>query len=468
MKFSAGNAQHIGAREQQQDSFGFSDPSDKSFVRHGGFLGVVADGMGGLANGREASATAVRSFLAAYQAKPASESVVDALSRSLGEANQAVRRIVENGSANDAGTTLAAAAVLDRELYWIAAGDSRIYWLHDDELTQLTADHTYAAMLNRQVALGKISRSEAENHPERASLTSYLGQSEPAFTDRNLKPLLLGDGDGVVLCSDGFYRALASDEIVNGFRGNPQHACDSLVEFVVSKGRKQQDNLTVIALKSRKAAQGFARISRRARILLVAAACMILLSIAAGFWFGRHGFVQHPPPAAASPTPAAGTPPKPQPPGAPASKPNTPVNVTASPALPPPAKPPVKTVANGTASQLDNPDKLAPTRPLKHGATPHQGRNSGSHAPTATEHHQITEQPALAPDQTGHATTGDAGSKPSTPPSSLDTSPTPRPDTQPPPPPPATPPSSSPNPQFARPAATWIPLRGDHSHGFPD
>src|SRR5580698_5519707 len=123
MKFSAGNAQDIGAREEQQDSFGFSDPSDKAFVRHGGFLGVVADGMGGLSNGREAGAAAVRSFLAAYQAKPASESVADALSRSVGEANQAVRQIVQNGSAHDAGTTLAAAVVLDSELYWIAVGD---------------------------------------------------------------------------------------------------------------------------------------------------------------------------------------------------------------------------------------------------------------------------------------------------------------------------------------------------------
>ena len=54
MKIVAGNAQHIGARQEQQDSFGFSDPGNEAFVAHGGFLGVVADGMGGLSHGSEA------------------------------------------------------------------------------------------------------------------------------------------------------------------------------------------------------------------------------------------------------------------------------------------------------------------------------------------------------------------------------------------------------------------------------
>ena len=45
MRFVAGNAQHIGARPQQQDAFGFSDPDDPKFVAHGGFLGVVFGGV---------------------------------------------------------------------------------------------------------------------------------------------------------------------------------------------------------------------------------------------------------------------------------------------------------------------------------------------------------------------------------------------------------------------------------------
>lgn len=464
MKFSAGNAQHIGEREQQQDSFGFSDPSDKAFVRHGGFLGVVADGMGGLSNGQEASAAAVRSFLAAYQAKPPSESVVDALSRSLGEANQAVRRIVENCPANVAGTTLAAAAVLDSELYWIAAGDSRIYWLHDNELIQLTADHIYAATLNREVALGRISRSEAESHPERASLTSYLGQAEPVFTDRNLKPLLLDDGDNVVLCSDGFYRALSPDEIIDGFRGNPQGACNSLVELVLSKHRKQQDNLTVIAMKT-KAKSGLARLSRRARLLLAAAACLILLAIAAGLWFGEYSFLHRSSPSTA--------PPKAQTAPVIVSQPNPTTSGTPSAPSPPVAKQPSNAAPNKTGPahndhhvRTGKPPAANPTGAASPGSAP------AEHAPSGQSTAPATPEPSQ-PGQT--APENNAAPKPPT-------SGNPPPGTRPTPPPaeavPQPPPLSLSNRESgeagtrniadAFPAQSEIPLRGDHSHGFPD
>jgi protein phosphatase len=250
-----------------------------------------------MSHGQEASSAAVRSFLAAYQAKTSKEEVVDALSRSLLEANRAVLGVVKDGASGNAGTTLVAAVVLKEELYWISAGDSRIYWLHNNELTRLTADHVYATKLNRDFAQGRISRSEARNHPERASLTSYLGQPEPALADRNLRPLILHDNDCVLLCSDGFYRGLTEAEIANGFHGNPQHACDSLVQLVLAKNRKQQDNLTAIALKSGGSGHGAWNLSERARRLLVAFVCIVVLSGIAGYWFTRHPFL----PSASSP-----------------------------------------------------------------------------------------------------------------------------------------------------------------------
>jgi PPM family protein phosphatase len=173
VRFAAGNAQNVGARPDQQDAFGFSDPQDESFLEHGGFLGVVADGMGGLANGSEASHAAVRAFLRAYEGKSLNESVREALGRALHEANRAVLAVAEKASSSESvGTTLAAAAIVDDSLQWISAGDSRIYVLRDGHLTQVTADHIYAKELNEQVAVGKISRAEAESHSERAFLTA--------------------------------------------------------------------------------------------------------------------------------------------------------------------------------------------------------------------------------------------------------------------------------------------------------
>jgi PPM family protein phosphatase len=288
MRFALGNAQHIGARQQQQDAFGFSDPSDKAFVAHGGFLGVVADGMGGLTQGSEASSTAVRSFLQAYKLKTAKESVAEALTRSLLEANRAVLRVAENASLGEVGTTLAAAVMRGDSVYWISAGDSRIYWLRGTSLTRLTADHVYATKLNRESAQGKISRTEARSHPERASLTSYLGQTELELVDRNNQPLTVHPDDCVILCSDGLYRALAEGEIVGAFRDDLQHACDMLVKQVLAKQRKQQDNLTIIALKSQVRAW-WSRRKLSARLLLVVLTALLLAALAggAGYWYSR-------------------------------------------------------------------------------------------------------------------------------------------------------------------------------------
>ena len=97
MQFVPGNAQHVGARNEQQDAFGFSDPGDRKFVAHGGVVGVLADGMGGLECGGEASRVAVRDFLKAYEEKTLEEPVPDALCRALQAANRSVLETARAG-----------------------------------------------------------------------------------------------------------------------------------------------------------------------------------------------------------------------------------------------------------------------------------------------------------------------------------------------------------------------------------
>jgi serine/threonine protein phosphatase PrpC len=83
MSIVPGNAQAVGDRENQQDSFGFSDFADQAFARHGGVLMVLCDGMGGLANGAAASRVAVDTVLAAYHRKQPSEPIPSTLERAV-------------------------------------------------------------------------------------------------------------------------------------------------------------------------------------------------------------------------------------------------------------------------------------------------------------------------------------------------------------------------------------------------
>src|SRR5580698_2424352 len=132
MSFLPANAQHIGSRNSQQDSFGFGDLDDEAFLNHGGFVAVVCDGMGGMEHGDLASRTAVRSFLDAYGRKNPAESIPAALERSVREANdQVVEMAHELGAAASVGTTLVAAALAnsgrEKAMYFISVGDSGLF-----------------------------------------------------------------------------------------------------------------------------------------------------------------------------------------------------------------------------------------------------------------------------------------------------------------------------------------------------
>lgn len=257
MNIIPGNAQHIGARAEQQDAFGFSDIADKSFTRHGGVLAVVADGMGGLANGREASNLAVRTMLAAYAAKVPTETIPAALYRSITEANRAVYDFAHSqGKAGGVGTTLIATVLQGEELHWISAGDSRIYMIRDGRGTQINTDHVYARELRLRAARGEISADQARNHPEREALTSFLGDREIAEVDRSAVPVLLKAGDRLLLCTDGLYRAVPENEMVAvAVRGSSSEAAEALVARALAARIPNQDNATVALLAVPETAQ---------------------------------------------------------------------------------------------------------------------------------------------------------------------------------------------------------------------
>ncbi len=252
MIYIPGNAQHVGARSEQQDSFGFSVVDDPPFVAHGGALAVVADGMGGLAHGRTASTLATRAFILAYIGKSPDESIPSALKRSLDAANDAVLEGSMTAGADETlGTTLAAAVVHEGNLHWISAGDSRVYLWRGNRVFQVTTDHVYAVELEAKASRGLISKTVAERDPDRASLVSYLGMPRPTV-DRNEKPFPLEEADLVLVCSDGLYRALSEDEMAAIDGRDPQAVCESLVQRAIAKALAQQDNVTVAAIAARR------------------------------------------------------------------------------------------------------------------------------------------------------------------------------------------------------------------------
>ena len=249
MRIRPGNAQHIGSRTEQQDSFAFSHIEDATLVRRAGVLAVLADGMGGLAMGKEASDCTVKAFLSLHETSQIETPPADILQNAVETANIDVLAMAQNaGVYGEAGSTLVAIIVKDDNLYWTSAGDSRIYLYRSGELVQLTTDQNYATELLQRVAGGRMSMEEARSHPDRAALTNFIGNTESKPADNSIHPLPITNGDWIILCSDGLFGTLTDDEIRQELYGNPHDSCERLIQKVVSRNKPHQDNTTVAIL----------------------------------------------------------------------------------------------------------------------------------------------------------------------------------------------------------------------------
>jgi PPM family protein phosphatase len=249
MRILSGHAQHIGARRSQQDSFGLADPDDQAFLSHGGYLAVVCDGMGGLEHGEAASRTAVQAFLEAYRRKTPEEPIRDALLRSAQEANQAVVAMATTlNTLENMGTTLIAAAVIPGAFYHISVGDSAIFRVTAGEVAMVNRHHVFSKFLDEAVERGVMSAEDAQRHPERESLTSYIGVKNLEDIDRNLEPWPLAEGETVLLASDGMFKSLEGEELLGCLHGPPQGWPDALVAKTIAKGFEFQDNVTVLSV----------------------------------------------------------------------------------------------------------------------------------------------------------------------------------------------------------------------------
>ena len=240
-----GNAQHVGARKEQQDSFGISN-NDEVVVARSGLLAIVADGMGGLSNGSIFSKAAVQGALRSFQNEPPEKSDEATLLRVLKRAREAV---AETGI-DDGGTTFVAALIRNRELHFVSVGDSRISLMRNGGLIQLNREHIYGRELDDLAANGMLSEQEAERDRQRAALTSYIGKLGELSVDRNINPIPLYSGDKVILASDGVDEKFISEaELTDLLRKPPMEAAESVKNTLIAKKNPKQDNLTLVILE---------------------------------------------------------------------------------------------------------------------------------------------------------------------------------------------------------------------------
>jgi serine/threonine protein phosphatase PrpC len=207
-------------------------------------LFAVADGMGGAQAGEVASRLAAD----ALEEAALGHRTADTLLTAVQDANERVyRRALEDPGAAGMGTTVTVALVDEDEATVALAhvGDSRAYLVRNDELQQLTADHSLVAELVRS---GRLTQEEADIHPQRSVITRVLGTEVDVDVD-TLTVRAEAD-DLYLICSDGLSAMLRDPEIlriVKECAAEPRRVAEALVDAANRAGG--EDNITVVAFE---------------------------------------------------------------------------------------------------------------------------------------------------------------------------------------------------------------------------
>ena len=238
MKFSVFQISRKGGREKNEDRMGYC------YTRESGLF-VLADGMGGHPEGEVAAQLALQTISALYQkeARPIVSDVSEFLATAVMAAHhQIIRYASEKGMLDTPRTTLVAAVLQGSYATWVHCGDSRLYVVRHGELLTRTRDHSY---LEQQSNAG-VLRLERIN---RNILFTCLGSpTKPVFDVTG--PVVLQQGDKLLLCSDGLWGSVPDGDIVRLLSTKSvSEAAPDLVETALRNGGDHSDNVTVVAVE---------------------------------------------------------------------------------------------------------------------------------------------------------------------------------------------------------------------------
>jgi serine/threonine protein phosphatase PrpC len=232
-------------RENNEDKFDFYEPEDPAVLATKGCFYGLADGMGGHSAGQIACELALKVIVRAYYANPSADTHAS-LRRAVDEANSLIYDTAQMMTERSGmGTTLTAAIIREDMLTIAQVGDSRGYMIRDNQIIQLTEDHSWVA---EQVRIGAMTLDEAQASPFRNIITRSIGTSSSVEVDVTTHELHVGDL--ILLCSDGLSGHLDPTEMAGiAIEHSPSIAAMRLVEEANERGGR--DNITVLILSIR-------------------------------------------------------------------------------------------------------------------------------------------------------------------------------------------------------------------------
>ena len=237
-----GNAQTIGTREKQDDSFATS-------VREYGIMGIVADGIGGYLNGNLASKITVETFLDEFEKRDVTENLSYFFQKSCMLSNERIR---DEFGETKGGTTAVAVVLKEDKLFWTSVGDSNISVFRGGRIIPVNRKENVKNWLEDQYYAGSVKREEVLNSQSDTRLVNYLGYDGFKKADESDRPIFLKKKDKVLLYSDGV-EVLGQIELENILSKNmsAQKTADTIISAINAKKKNKKDNATIVVISVR-------------------------------------------------------------------------------------------------------------------------------------------------------------------------------------------------------------------------
>lgn len=224
-------------RTNNEDAFGYDSELG---------IYVICDGMGGMAAGEVASATAVAALVNTFAESAGTELPVGTrLQQSVHMANHVVWDLGQLPEHKGMGTTTVSAAVDGHKLIVANVGDSRAYMMQGGRTTQVTVDHSYLNELIRNGTLTPETAQTADLHGYESVITRAIGVADTVDPDYYAIDLI--PGTYILLCTDGLTRYMAQEELAAILQATPfESVCTNLIDL--AKRRGGHDNITCLLM----------------------------------------------------------------------------------------------------------------------------------------------------------------------------------------------------------------------------
>lgn len=234
-----GNAQTIGTREKQDDSFAVS-------IREYGIMALVADGIGGYINGKLASSITAETFMDEFEKRDVTDNLTYYFQKSAMLSNERIR---DEFGETKGGTTVVSVVLKDDKLFWTSVGDSNIAVFRGGRLIMVNRKENVKNFMEDQYHAGAIAREEALSNNTDTRLVNYLGYDGFKKADESDRPIFLKKKDKVLIYSDGV-EVLGQIELEKllSKKTHPQNIADAVISQVNALKKKNKDNATIVIL----------------------------------------------------------------------------------------------------------------------------------------------------------------------------------------------------------------------------